>query len=128
MDACWQIDVLSEMWHNHIVLRLVLYSPLACWPPTILWAACEVSTASAHFPSPTDLECSFPEYWHKLFAYSFSIFIKVSWASLVAPMMKNLPAVQETWVPSLGQEDLLEKGMAAHSSILAWKFHERGAW
>ena len=34
---------------------------------------------------------------------------------------KNLPAVQETWVPSLGQEDPLEKGMATHSSILAWE-------
>ena len=35
--------------------------------------------------------------------------------------MKNLPAMQETWVQSLGQEDPLEKGMATHSSILAWK-------
>ena len=36
-------------------------------------------------------------------------------------MVKNLPAMQETWVRFLGQEDLLEKGMATHSSILAWK-------
>ena len=36
-------------------------------------------------------------------------------------MVKNLPAVRETWVLSLGQEDPLEKGMAAHSSILAWR-------
>ena len=36
-------------------------------------------------------------------------------------MVKNLPAVQETWVPSLGWKDPLEKGMATHSSILAWK-------
>ena len=36
-------------------------------------------------------------------------------------MVKNLPAMQETWVPSLGQEDPLEKGMAAHSSIHAWR-------
>ena len=42
------------------------------------------------------------------------------WASLVAPRVKSLPAVQETCVPSLGQEDPLEKGMATHSSILAW--------
>ena len=35
-------------------------------------------------------------------------------------IVKNLPAVQKTWVRSLGQEDPLEKGMAAHSSILAW--------
>ena len=35
-------------------------------------------------------------------------------------MVKDLPAMQETWVQSLGQEDLLEEGMATHSSILAW--------
>ena len=40
-------------------------------------------------------------------------------ASLVVWMVKNLPAMQETWVQSLGQEDPLEKGMATHSSILA---------
>ena len=43
------------------------------------------------------------------------------WASPVAQMVKNLPAMQETWVRSLGQEDLLEKGMATHPSILAWR-------
>ena len=42
-------------------------------------------------------------------------------ASLVAQRAKNLPAMQETWIPSLGQEDPLEEGMAIHSSILAWK-------
>ena len=42
-------------------------------------------------------------------------------ASLVAQTVKNLPAVQETQVRSLGGEDPLEKGMAAHSSILAWR-------
>ena len=42
-------------------------------------------------------------------------------ASLVAQMVKNLPAVQETWVQFLGQEDPLEKGMATHSSILTWR-------
>ena len=36
-------------------------------------------------------------------------------------MIKNLPAIQETWVQSLGWEDPLEKGMATHSSILAWE-------
>jgi len=36
-------------------------------------------------------------------------------------MIKNLPAMQETRVPSLGQEDPLEKGMATHSSLLAWR-------
>ena len=41
--------------------------------------------------------------------------------SLVAQMEKNLPAMQETKVQSLGQEDTLEKGMATHSSVLAWR-------
>ena len=41
--------------------------------------------------------------------------------SLVAQTVKNLPAMQETWVPSLSQEDSLEKGKATHSSILAWR-------
>ena len=42
-------------------------------------------------------------------------------ASLVAQMVKNLPAMWETWVLSLGWEDPLEEGMAIHSSILAWR-------
>ena len=50
-------------------------------------------------------------------------------ASLVAQMAKNLPAMRETWVQSLGQEDPLEEGMATHSSVLAWKIPmDRGAW
>ena len=44
-----------------------------------------------------------------------------SWASLVAQMVKNPLIMQETWVRSLGWEDLLEKGKATHSSILAWR-------
>ena len=45
--------------------------------------------------------------------------LQYSWASLVAQMVKNLPAIQESWVPSLGWEDPLEEGMATQSSILA---------
>ena len=41
-------------------------------------------------------------------------------ASLVAQMVKNPPAIWETWVRSLGEEDPLEKGMATHSNIFAW--------
>ena len=44
---------------------------------------------------------------------------KTFWAFLVAQIVKNLPAVQEIWVQSLGQQDPLEKGMSTHSSILA---------
>ena len=44
-------------------------------------------------------------------------------------MVKNSPAMWETWVQSLGWEDLLEEGMATHSSIFAWRIlMDRGAW
>ena len=50
-------------------------------------------------------------------------------ASLVALLVKNSPAIQETWVQFLGQEDPLEEGMATHSNILAWRIPmERRAW
>jgi len=44
-----------------------------------------------------------------------------NWASLVAQLVKNLTEIQETWVQFLGQEDPLEKEMATHTSILAWR-------
>ena len=47
--------------------------------------------------------------------------LQYSWASLVAQLVENLPAMRETWVRSLGWEDPLEKGKASHSSILAWR-------
>ena len=47
--------------------------------------------------------------------------LQYSWASLVAQMIKNFPAMRETWVRSLGQEDPLEKGTATQFSILAWR-------
>ena len=55
---------------------------------------------------------------HDLVTSQKSIISKVS---LVAQMIKNPCAMQETWVPSLGYEDPLEKGMATHSSILTWR-------
>ena len=52
-----------------------------------------------------------------------------SWASLVAQLVKNLPAMWETWVPSLGWGNPLEEGMTTYSSILAWRITmDRGAW
>ena len=55
--------------------------------------------------------------------------LQYSWASLVAQMVKNPPAMRETWVQSLVWEDPLEKGMATHSSLLAWRIPmDRGAW
>ena len=48
-------------------------------------------------------------------------FYDVTWTSLVAQLVKNLPARRETWVHPLGWEDPLEKGKATHSSILSWR-------
>ena len=54
--------------------------------------------------------------------------LQYSWASLVAQTVKNLPAMWEAWVQSLGWEDPLEKAMAIHSRILAWRIPmDRGA-
>ena len=55
--------------------------------------------------------------------------LQYSWASLVAQAVKNLLAMQETWVQSLDQEVPLKEGIATHSSILAWRISmDRGAW
>ena len=60
---------------------------------------------------------SVPFFLHLL---SWTIF-KPYWASLVAKLVKNPPAMLETWVQFLGWEDTLEKGTVSHSSILAWR-------
>ena len=53
----------------------------------------------------------------------------MTWASLVAQMVKNQLAIQETWVQSLGWEDSLEEGMATHSSVLVWRIlMDEEAW
>ena len=55
--------------------------------------------------------------------------LQYSWVSLVTQMVKNPPAVRETWVRSLQWEEPLEEGMATHSSILVWRIPiDRGAW
>ena len=55
--------------------------------------------------------------------------LQYSWPSQVAPTVKNLPAMQETWVQSLDWEDSPKEGMATHSSILSWRIPmDKGAW
>ena len=51
---------------------------------------------------------------------------KVMGASFIAQLLKNLPAMQETWVQFLGRKDPLEKEMATHSNILAWRIPGMG--
>ena len=56
-----------------------------------------------------------------IFTYILYYYLLLPWASLVAQTVKNLPAMQETWVQSLRLEDPLDNGMSTYSSILAWK-------
>ena len=78
------------------------------------------------------LAWNFPQYWNDsclgaswLTCREMSLTVYAGpwhvWASLVAQLVKNPPAMRETWVRSLGWEDPLEKGKATHSSILAWR-------
>ena len=59
--------------------------------------------------------------WGRSAAEEIGYPLQYSWASLVVQLVKNPPTMWETWVRSLGWEDPLEKGKAAHSSILAWR-------
>ena len=55
------------------------------------------------------------------FFSSYHLTVPPSWASLVAQVVRNLPAMKETQIRPVGWEDPIEKGMATHSSILAWE-------
>ena len=63
---------------------------------------------------------------HSIFNYLFLLSQLIIWLTwLMAQLVKNLPAMRDTWVQSLGWENPLERGKATHSSILAWReFHE----
>ena len=78
----------------------------------------EVTTLPLYPSLPAQLLCSTYTACSHL---SFYNYIPKRGASLVAQMVKNLPAVQETWVPSLDWEDPLKEGRATNSSILAWR-------
>ena len=64
---------------------------------------------------------SFCKYFLPFCKLSFHIVYGFIWTSVVAQMVKNLPAMHETQIQSLGQEDPLKKGIATYSSVLAWK-------
>jgi len=111
--ACWAL-------HSSTSLRAtpsteastVLSSPLSLHHPTLSPIKILVTSHACcyllrHSPHPVGL-------------YFISLLLSF-WASLVAQLVKNLPAMWETWVWSLGWDDPLEKGKANHSSILAWR-------
>ena len=81
-----------------------------------------------NFSQCRSFQTAFSVLWHnsiRLFDLNWSTHI--IGASLVAQRIKHLPAMQETWVQSLGWEDPLEKEIATHSSILAWRIHGQGS-
>ena len=85
---------------------------------------CRHSQVISRLGAPWDRECSIFVFGRTLVHCQQQIFNQCSSrqrASLVAQLVKNLPAMQETWVWSLGGEDPLEKGKATHFSILAWR-------
>ena len=71
------------------------------------------------FPLPTPPLSLFP--FLPFIIDELSLFTSINQTSLVVQMVKNIPVMQESWVWSLGWEDPLEKEMATHSSILAWR-------
>ena len=87
------------------------YMPIMSFPGS---SAGEESTCNAGDP------CSIPGLGRSA-GEGIGYPLQYSWAYLVAQLVKNLPAVRETWVLSLCWEDHLEKGTATHSSILAWR-------
>ena len=79
---------------------------------------------TAAYQAPLSMGFSRQDYWSGVPMPSpewIGYPLQYSWASLVAQPVKNLPTMRETWVPSLGWEDPLEKGKPAHSNILAWR-------
>ena len=66
-------------------------------------------------------EISFNNILYLLLYIQHTTISTYDWGPLVAQLVKNPPAMGETWVQSLGWEDLLEKGKATHSSVLAWR-------
>ena len=116
---------------HRIILWVCVWSLSCVWLFVTAWTiACQASLSMGFsrqqywngllFPTPGDLPNPRIKTTSPVSPY---------WASLVAQSVKNLPAMQETQVWSLGWEDPLEKGMTTHSSILAWRSPmDRGAW
>ena len=86
---------------------MVAWSHDALWLPDLL-----CHPQASHFPHPSSGELAPASQRNPL---------QHSWAALVTQLVKNPPAIRETWVRSLGWEDPLDKGKATHSSILTWR-------
>ena len=108
--------------HNSMVISIFTESLISHRNATIITINFEIFSSPYKTPKPFSSHLlsipSQPSSSRQSLSYLKELFY---WASLVAQMVRRLPAMQETRVPSLGWEDLLEKEMATHSSILAWK-------
>ena len=80
----------------------------------------DLQIQDSSYQNPSILNCQYRLPVH-IKLHKFKSQYNAEQASLVAQLVKNPPAMQETWVRSLDWEDLLEKGMTTQSSILAWK-------
>ena len=90
---------------------------LSAWSPEVTWTSLEmgaVGGASTEGGANSQLCALLASVWVRLVW-------PPSWTSPVAQTLKNLPAVQESWIRFLGREDALEEGVATHSSTLAWR-------
>ena len=129
--VCWKLLKSWMLFLHHLVwlcdFSLCYVSLLIWWItlmldyPTKLWC-CVILLIYFWTWFPTILWRIFAFFKGVVLIYSFHLLYYLCWAFLVTQTVKNLPAMQETEVQSLGQEDPLEKGMAPHSSILAWSF------
>ena len=121
MVIIWGITVYSIVSPNHLYVEVLTTPPLG-WQFTWYWGFPEISagkesTCNPEVPSwiPVSGRSSGEGIGYSIWGLQYS------WASLVAQTIKSSPAMQETWVRSLGLEDPLEQWTATHSSILAWR-------
>ena len=109
----------SVLWPFHLVLR---FQPHPSFVGVLYW-----ETVRGDLPCIQETRDACSPQWCYAAIRGWVSALHLSWsivnerASLVPQTVKNLPAVRETWVWSLGWEDPLEEGMATHSSILAWR-------
>ena len=113
------ITVLCDEYHPYLTDKNIIFIVRSIWLSTCSYSN-SVMSMWCH------RQCGPPVRRQKIQLSKFKAqagFIKwlINWASLLVQLVKNLPAMRETWVCSLGWEDPLEKGKATHSSILAWR-------
>ena len=120
---CWCVAISSLQWLQR---RFRLYCRMGCVssPSSELRTSLLCLSSSANGMQYCFFKSRVHKHWWQMFLplpLATNSSWNSSWTSLVAQMVKRLPPMWETWVQSLGREDLLEKEMAIHSSILAWK-------